>query len=119
MKDKIEAAKTALNNINSSNPYYSRGKWWVTFYAISADEKEVIKEALEYWISKKDVHDVCGYCNQPIEIENRVIKYHLTNHQGRLPLMPCEGSGTEEYIAANCECGRVIDECRCGSGERD
>lgn len=64
----------------------------------------------------------CSGCNQPVDLDDqgRII-YHTAAPEaaGVLPEMPCPCTSTTLYIDRNCVCGRVVDECRCGSAERD
>src|SRR5262249_25857199 len=63
----------------------------------------------------------CGACGQPVELVNGRIGPHMVNRTdlSQLPGMPCRNIGTHYYIRSGCQCGRVLDECRCGDGIDD
>ena len=71
-------------------------------------------------LATREETDTCGECNQSVALtpDGRVPCHNFPMLDPRHPVM-CPSSGTTFYISRNCVCERVIDQCRCGSGERD
>ena len=85
------------------------------------DDELVIMGKLKAIQAEPEETDICGECYRPVTLTlGGAIAYHtMPDHPDMLPNMPCQSSGTHFYVSRNCVCERVIDECRCGSGERD
>jgi hypothetical protein len=56
----------------------------------------------------------CAVCSARVPTPDGVLGSHTATLPGSLPGMPCPGTYTYDYILPGCECGRVLDECRCG-----
>jgi hypothetical protein len=56
----------------------------------------------------------CAVCDARVPVPDGVLGSHTATLPGSLPGMPCPGTFTYDYIWPGCECGRVLDECRCG-----